>query len=146
MSALTLIADRRFLIVDDDPLILASCEERLVRFEATAFTAEDIAQALRRAEEEQPDFVLLDLTIGEQVVTADVVGCFQQALQTLERRVILHSAVSATELYQQAHRLSALGAVQKTGDERIFLHRVSRLIELSLAIAGGATDRPSIPY
>ena len=146
MRELALIVDRRFLIVDDDPLILASCAEQLIRFEATAFIAEDIAQGLRLAEEEQPDFVLLDLTIGEQVVSTDVVGHFQQALQTSERRVILHSAVSATELYQQAHRLSALGAVQKTGDERIFLHRVSRLIELSLAIAGGATDRPSIPY
>lgn len=133
-------------MVDDDPLVLAICRDRLERAGAQAFTADSCAEGLELALQQPMHFVLLDLSVGDRVVSVDLVGEFQQRLRTIERRVILHSAVSATELYRQAHNLCALGAVQKTGDERIFLHRLERLVELSLAIAKGATDRPSVPY
>lgn len=146
MVASTLVHRRRFLLVDDDALVLEISKDRLETAGATTFSVDTCADALELAERERPDFVLLDLTVGESVITLDFVMDLQQRLATRERRVILHSAVSATELYRQAHCLAALGAVQKTGDERVFLHRIERLIELSLAIANGATERPSIPY
>lgn len=141
-----MIHGRRILLVDDDPLILEISEDRLLRAGASVFSATGIQLALELARAEQPEFILLDLTIGDSVVTPDLVGELQACLHVEGRRTILHSAVSATELYRQAHALCALGAIQKTGDERIFLHRMQRLLELSQAITHGATDRPSVPY
>ena len=56
----------RGLLVDDDPLYLRTLQRSLLRRGITTETATDAATALALAGRGQPDFVLLDLKLGNE--------------------------------------------------------------------------------
>jgi len=124
----------KFLVVDDDPVVLEVARERL---EALGFDVSTRDQSLGTSTwiiQHRPDFVLLDvmmpaLTGGE---LASVI-----MKRSFHTHVILHSSKSESELAAIVKKTGALGAISKSVDERRFAEDIKRLTRVALSAQGG---------
>lgn len=128
-----------FLVVDDDPIILAVVQERLTGLGFEVTTRDQSLGTSTWVLQHRPDFVLLDvmmpaLTGGE---LASVIK--RRAISTA---VILHSSKSAAELRDLVEKTGALGAISKSFDERRFCDEIQRLTRLALTRAERAGGMP----
>lgn len=114
----------KVLVVDDDALVLRITRARL---ESAGFEVVLREQALGTSQavlKEQPDILLLDLSMptlaGETI--AGVVSEWSGLL------VIFHSSEDLLSLQEKARRSGVLGAIPKTGDDKLFIAQFERLL------------------
>jgi len=131
------------LVVDDDPIVLETTRLRLAR---AGWDVETRDQALGTAQwivERRPDVVLLD--VGMPGVSGDVIA------EVLRRNglvnnvaIILHSGLSLDELVELQASTGAAGAIQKTGNDALFLAAFDSLVARFRAQRGadGASRSP----
>ena len=121
----------RILVVDDEPAVLEALETLLTREGHVVLRAQDGEEALRQAQAERPDIILLDLHLpglsGFEVVTrlrkvpaleAVPIVAFSGKFVTHEERTLLtqqavqfvgkHGAVTIQQLLGDLRRISSL--------------------------------------
>jgi two-component system response regulator EvgA len=132
------------LIVDDDPIVLETTRLRLVR---AGWSVETRDQALGTAQwiaEHQPDVVLLD--VGMPAVSGDVLADVLRRNGLTENvAVILHSGMSQEALTDLQVATGAIGAIQKTGNDTLFLAAFESLLVRFRSQHGGSAARSGAP-
>jgi CheY-like chemotaxis protein len=115
--------------VDDSPIVLAVCKERLedAGFEVTVReTALGTSAMVMR---DQPDAMLLDVAMP---------GLSGDQIAALIRRngaapnapiIILHSSLAAQVLSRLVQQCGAAGFIQKTDDDQLFISQFSQIFE-----------------
>lgn len=117
----------RILIVDDEPEFLFIVETRLTRSGHEVITAENGMEALRKAEEEIPDLVILDIMMpgidGYETLTR-----LKGEEKTKKIPVMMFSAKSQIEDIEKAHKLGACDYLVKSFDPKELLDRISKIL------------------
>lgn len=115
------------LVVDDDPIVLEVTRARLERA-GWAVTVRD--QALGTAQwiaTHRPEIVLLD--VGMPALTGDaLMAVLHRHDLDQDVGIILHSGLGSDELSTLKDSTGALGAIQKTGNDELFLNEFNRLV------------------
>lgn len=112
------------LIVDDDPIVLEAVGGILDR---AGYQVTTRVQALGTSQwiaQHQPDYILLDVMMP--ALTGKDLALLL-AKNELSIGIILHSSLSGPELEKVLNETKALGAIQKTGDEKKFVAQFERL-------------------
>lgn len=107
------MSKKKILVVDDEPDFLEMIKLRLEANDYEVITASNGEEALRRAEEESPDAVLLDILMPK------VDGL--EVLKRIRRRnknlpIFIITAFSTEELFKLANKLHASGFITKVSD------------------------------
>ncbi len=124
------------LVVDDDLLVLEIVRERL---EAAGYVVHTREQALGTSQwisSHQPDFILLDVNMPALSGT-ELAHLIRRREATRASAIILHSSISESELNSLARTTGAIGVVQKTSDERVFINEFERVVSKFRAASGG---------
>jgi CheY-like chemotaxis protein len=123
----------KFLVVDDDPVVLEVARERLEQLGFDVSTRDQSLGTSTWIVQHRPDFVLLDVMMpaltGGELATVIMKRSFHTG-------VILHSSKPESELAEIVKRTGALGAISKSVDERRFAEDVKRLTRASLSSRG----------
>ena len=117
----------KVLVVDDDPVVLEFVKEWLA---GAGYEVTLRDQALGTAQwvlQEQPDFILLDVKMPA-LSGGELTQLLRRNKSTAHCAVILHSSMDADELAALASSTGALGALQKTPSEKLFLAGFERLV------------------
>jgi CheY-like chemotaxis protein len=113
--------------VDDDPIALEVVRERLAAGGYTVLTRKESLGTSAAIVQEAPDVVLLDVSMpglsGERL--AKLIG---QNMRGRPVAIIFHSATDPRQLEDLIRSCGALGAIQKTGDDAVFLARFESLL------------------
>ncbi len=115
------------MVVDDDAVILALIKEWL---EDAGYSVTVRDQALGTAQwvlREKPDFVLLDVKMPA-LSGAEITQIIRRDQAASNSAVILHSGMEADALEALARSTGALGALQKTHSEKLFVAGFERLV------------------
>ena len=99
--------ERRVLLAEDDRFLRRAASARLRQQGFTVLTAEDGAEALRMAREEQPDLILLDL-IMPKMQGFEVLKALKQDGATSRIPVIVLSNLGQERDVQQAMEQGAI--------------------------------------
>jgi CheY-like chemotaxis protein len=117
----------KILVVDDDPVALEVTRTRLVRAGYDVVTRETAIGTSVVVTQENPDIVLLDVTMpgisGEALAKLLTGGPKRQNFS-----IVFHSNRDQVELDQLAQQCRALGSIQKTSSASIFQLQFERLI------------------
>jgi CheY-like chemotaxis protein len=117
----------KVLVVDDDPIVLEVTRERLVRAGYDVIIREDALGTSSAVSQENPDIVLLDVTMpgisGEALAKL-----LTQSPKRHSVSVVFHSSRDQAELDKLAEDCQALGAIQKTPSASIFQLQFERLL------------------
>jgi len=130
----------RCLIVDDNPRFLESARALLERGGISVVgVANNSAEALRRVEELEPDFALLDVDIGGES-GFDLAWQLDRETSLVPSRMILTSAYAEEDFAELITATRAAGFISKSNLSARAIHEV-------LAMGGDATDPepPSAP-
>ncbi len=122
----------RFLVVDDDPVVLEVVRYRL---DELGFEVSVRAEALGTSAailQFRPDFVLLDLEMPGLPGMA-LARSLQANPLTQGVRIILHSSAAAERLAELATTPGIAGTIQKTGDDDVFQARIRGILAATLA-------------
>ena len=119
---------KKILIVDDDPDLVKMLGIRLVTCGYDVVVASDAINAVKRAHQERPDLILLDIMLpgggGE--------GVFENlkiSLNTMLIPVIFISAkFSPKELEEKAHQLGAEGAIPKPFESEELIAKIKEIL------------------
>jgi CheY-like chemotaxis protein len=114
------------LIVDDDPIVLEVTRERLERAGYQVHTREEALGTSQWTAEFQPDIVLLDVNMPA-LAGPELAQLLKKRRATKDVAIILYSSLESAELQGKLRATGAVGAIQKTGDERRFLEDFERL-------------------
>ncbi|HEX7453772.1 MAG TPA: response regulator [Polyangiaceae bacterium] len=114
------------LIVDDDPIVLEVTKERLEGAGYEVHTREEALGTSQWTAEFQPDIVLLDVNMPA-LAGPDLAQLLKKRRATKDIAIILYSSLESTELQSKLRATGAVGAIQKTGDDRRFLEDFERL-------------------
>ena len=118
-----------FMVVDDDPVVLAQAESRLASLGYQVITREgksyfDISDDILKY---KPDVLLLDIRMpsmaGDRLT--ELLGRHDRTAST---PVILHSNVDPGELRELARKSGAMGVIPKTSDDQLFISQLKRLM------------------
>mgnify|MGYP003956814621 FL=1 len=118
-----------FMVVDDDPVVLAQAESRLASLGYQVITREgksyfDISDDILKY---KPDVLLLDIRMpsmaGDRLT--ELLGRHDRTAST---PVILHSNVDPGELRELARKSGAMGVIPKTPDDQLFISQLKRLM------------------
>ena len=117
---------RLVLIVDDSPVDLDVCRRRLERAGYACLLREMPLGTAAIVLRERPDAVLMDVGLP---------GLSGDQIASLLRRndgapgpmVILHSGLPVSALEQMARECGAIGFIQKTGNNELFISQFNRL-------------------
>jgi DNA-binding response OmpR family regulator len=106
------------MVVDDDRVALEVARERLEGAGFEVITRDVAIGTSASIVTERPDIVLLDVNMPG--ISGDVIA---KLLAVREHRasIILHSASDATGLRKMAVECGAVGIIEKTGNDRLFL-------------------------
>ena len=117
----------KVMVVDDDEIVLEVTRDRLetAGYEVTVrSSALGTTGAIMR---ERPDFVLLDVAMpglpGDEL--ARLLG--ERDLRP-RPKIILHSGSSRSKLVELADQCGAVGVIEKTSNERLFINQVADCI------------------
>ncbi|HEY3666984.1 MAG TPA: response regulator [Polyangiaceae bacterium] len=124
------------LIVDDDPIVLEVTKERLEGAGYEVHTREEALGTSQWTAEFQPDIVLLDVNMPA-LAGPELAQLLKKRRATKDIAIILYSSLESEELKAKVRATGAVGAIQKTGDDRKFLADFERLAS-RLRIAAGA--------
>ncbi|HEY1532554.1 MAG TPA: response regulator [Polyangiaceae bacterium] len=114
------------LIVDDDPIVLEVTRERLEKAGYQVSTREEALGTSQWIAEFQPDIVLLDVNMPA-LAGPELAQLLKKRRATKDVVIILYSSLESAELQSKLRATGAVGAIQKTGDERRFLEDFERL-------------------
>jgi CheY-like chemotaxis protein len=114
------------LIVDDDPIVLEVTRERLESAGYQVHTREEALGTSQWTAEFQPDIVLLDVNMPA-LAGPELAQLLKKRRATKDIAIILYSSLESAELQSKLRTTGAVGAIQKTGDERRFLEDFERL-------------------
>jgi CheY-like chemotaxis protein len=114
------------LIVDDDPIVLEVTRERLESAGYQVFTREEALGTSQWTAEFQPDIILLDVNMPA-LAGPELAQLLKKRRATKDIAIILYSSLESAELQSKLRATGAVGAIQKTGDDRRFLEDFERL-------------------
>ena len=114
------------LIVDDDPIVLEVTKERLENAGYEVHTREEALGTSQWSAEFQPDIVLLDVNMPA-LAGPELAQLMKKRRATKDIAIILYSSLEPEELKAKVRATGAVGAIQKTGDDRRFLADFERL-------------------
>lgn len=117
----------KVIVVDDDPIVLEVVRERLEAAGYVVIVRESALGTLQLVRDEQPDVVLLDITMpalnGERIASL-----LKSSERTKNVRIILHSSKPEVELAPMALQVGAIGAISKGERSETFLERFENLL------------------
>lgn len=117
----------KILVIDDDPIVLETLRERLVRHGYRVITRDQALGSTLAVRTERPDIVLLDVMMP--VLNGDHLADLLRAEHPAhEISIVLHSSKSDTELAAIVQQTGALGAIQKTSDSERFMQAFNALV------------------
>ncbi|MEO7035230.1 MAG: response regulator [Polyangiaceae bacterium] len=114
------------LVVDDDPIVLEVTKERLESAGYEVHVREEALGTSQWTAEFQPDIVLLDVNMPALAGT-ELAQLLKKRRATKGVAIILHSSIEPAELQSKLRAAGAVGAIQKTSDDRRFLEDFERL-------------------
>ena len=108
------------LIVDDDPIVLEVTRERLEGAGYQVHTREEALGTSQWTAEFQPDIILLDVNMPA-LAGPELAQLLKKRRVTKDIAIILYSSLESAELQGMLRATGAVGAIQKTSDDRRFL-------------------------
>ena len=114
------------LVVDDDPIVLEVVKERLESIGYEVHVREEALGTSQWTAEFHPDIILLDVNMPALAGT-ELAQLLKKRRATKDVAIILHSSIDSAELQGKLRAAGAVGAIQKTGDDRRFLEDFERL-------------------
>jgi len=124
----------KILVVDDEPSIVQTLQDRLEMNEYTVFTACDGREGLKKAQEEKPDIILLD------VIMPNMDG--HEMLEALRKQpecegisVIMLTARSQTQDIARANACGINDYIVKPFDLSELLEKIETVLESRKALA-----------
>jgi CheY-like chemotaxis protein len=136
----------KVLVVDDDPIVLEITRDRLQKAGYFVLTRDQALGTSTAIMQEDPDVVLLDVTMpglsGEALARL-----ISQNPKHQRTAIIFHSAGEAGDLNSLVERSGALGSIQKTGDDVMFRLQFDRLLTKWKSGSGSSppTEAPNSP-
>jgi two-component system alkaline phosphatase synthesis response regulator PhoP len=131
----------KVLVVDDDPIVLEVTCARLQKAGYEALAREDALGTSTTVAQENPDVVLLDVTMPGISGEALARLLSQSSAKRQPVAVIFHSNRDQSELDQLARECKALGSIQKTSSTSMFLLQFERLLRLRVQPAQAVAGR-----
>ncbi|MGH7265559.1 MAG: response regulator [Candidatus Rokuibacteriota bacterium] len=125
--------DKRILLVEDDRFLRRACEASLRQRGFTVLTAADGEEGLRRAREESPDLVLLDLLMP-RLGGLEVLRALRADERTRAMPVLILSNSSREQDVAEIERLGVSGYLVKAN---LSLHALAARVTALLGGAGG---------
>jgi two-component system alkaline phosphatase synthesis response regulator PhoP len=125
-------ADKRILLVEDDRFLRRACEASLRQRGFTVLTAADGEEGLRRAREEAPDLVLLDLLMP-RLGGLEVLRALRADERTRAMPVLILSNSSREQDLAEIQRLGVSGYLVKAN---LSLQALAERVTALLAGAG----------
>jgi CheY-like chemotaxis protein len=122
----------KFLIVDDDPVVLTLIRERLEAAGHDVTTRQDALGTTQWVGANHPDFVLLDVSMPA-LSGRELTQLLRQRDRTGRVGVILFSGIPADELEHQVRLSGAAGGISKAVPEHQFRLELDRIIVRHLA-------------
>lgn len=117
----------KFLVVDDDPIVLAIVKERLESLGHHVTTRQDALGTTQWVSEHQPDFLLLDISMPA-LSGRELSQLLKQRDRTRSVGVILYSGLPREELEHQVRMAGAIGGISKADSEERFLSELQRIM------------------
>ncbi len=116
------------LVVDDDPILLEVTRARLERAGWEVFVRDQALGTAQWIATHRPEVVLLDVSMP--ALTGDALaGVLRRNGLDQDIGIILHSGLGAEELAALKDSTGALGAIQKTGNDALFMGEFDRLVD-----------------
>jgi DNA-binding response OmpR family regulator len=125
--------DKRILLVEDDRFLRRACEASLRQRGFTVLTAADGEEGLRRAREEAPDLVLLDLLMP-RLGGLEVLRALRADERTRAMPVLILSNSSREQDVAEIERLGVSGYLVKAN---LSLQALAERVTAVLAGPGG---------
>ena len=121
---------KRILIVDDDPSILDTVEKRLEHHGFFCDKADSVEAALKIAQEQELDLVLLDLGFPGTDGTAFLKNAFQQVSAHKKiPPILVMSCYSDKEIVDHVLQSGAVGFVSKPYDAKALVETIQVLTQ-----------------
>jgi len=120
----------RIMVVDDDRIVLAITRARLEGAGYEVITRDEGIGTIRAICEEQPDLVLLDISMPA-ISGESIAELAQKANGARDTAIVFHSGGGLVSLQRKAREAGVLGAIPKTESDGLFIAPVDRLLKLS---------------
>ena len=135
------VAQKKVLVVDDDPVVLKALSLKLAAKGYQAVTATDASQALNLARRECPDLVLLDVNFPPDLGGVDwngfrIIQWLRMNEEVRDVPVIVMSANDRTDYQHRATDMGAVGFLPKT------IHTEGLLACVEMAISRQKNSHP----
>lgn len=122
-------APRTILIVDDDPIVLAVTEERLVSLGYTVTTRDQVLGTSQWIVQNRPWLMVLDVMMPA-MSGSELANLLRR--RGIETHIILHSSKDRLELEQLVGSTGALGAIEKGLSDAEFQREFRALVRSAL--------------
>jgi two-component system response regulator GlrR len=120
-------AQRRILVVDDDPIVLEVVRARLEAAGHEVHTRENAIGTTQWVATHRPDFVLLDISMPA-ISGSELLLLLKKRDATSGAGVIFYSGLPPEQLANVVRDSGALGAISKSADEVSFLDELERIM------------------
>jgi PleD family two-component response regulator len=127
LSSRAVAVRRKVLVVDDDAIVLEAVRGWLECSGYEVVVREQALGTARFVSEEQPDYVLLDVSMPA-LSGGEIARIIRHNQSTAKTGVILYSSMDGDALNELARSSGALGGIQKTSNSRLFLAGFERLV------------------
>lgn len=117
----------KILIVDDDPVVLEVTRERLERAGHEVHAREEALGTANWIFDHAPDLVLLDIQMPALSGT-ELALLLKRNAHTRRTGIIFHASRSMLSMAELVRSTGALGAIEKTPNEGIFMAQLHRLL------------------
>jgi DNA-binding response OmpR family regulator len=119
---------KKILVVDDEPDVLSLVETRLVLNNYEVITASSGAEAIRKAQEESPDLILLDVLMPDKD-GFKVCRQLKDDVRTRDIPVIFLTAKSRKEDALEATWAGGVNYITKPYNPQVLLNKVARALK-----------------
>ncbi len=118
----------KILVVDDEPHVVQLLASRLEANKYEVVAAYDAKQAVKIAEMEMPNLIILDITLPKGGGLC-AFGNLKNSINTMKIPVIFITAHTSEELKQQVLEIGAADYMIKPYDSNDLLNKVKKAIE-----------------
>ena len=125
-------AQRRILVIDDDPIVLEVVRARLEAAGHEVHTREKAIGTTQWVASHQPDVVLLDVSMPA-ISGNELVQLLRKRDATANVQVIFYSGLPSEQLGELVRETGALGAISKSADESRFMDELDGLLHFAPA-------------